>query len=196
MLRNDDVLVIVDVQNDLVSGSLAVPGGAEVIAPLNRYIEAFVRKGLRVVATRAWHPADHRSFRENGGPWPTHCLARSPGAAFAPGLRLPDGSLLVSKATAPDREAGSGFAGTDLDHRLRRLGAKRLFVGGLATDQCVLRTVLDARRLGYGVFVLADAIRAMDLRPGDGDNAEAEMQREGAVFIHFDSLTEETDSLA
>jgi nicotinamidase/pyrazinamidase len=189
-LRKGDVLVVVDVQNDFVTGSLAVPGGADVVAPLNAWIEAFERESLPVVATRDWHPANHSSFRDQGGPWPPHCVAGTQGAAFAPGLRLrlPTGTLLVSKATRPDRDAYSGFEGTDLNPRLKRLGVKRLFVGGLATDHCVLRTVVDARRNGYETFVLADAIRAVDVHPGDGDEAEAAMSRAGASFIRLDDL--------
>ncbi|MDH5263521.1 MAG: isochorismatase family protein [Betaproteobacteria bacterium] len=192
-LRQGDVLVIVDVQNDFVTGSLAVPGAADIIAPLNRYIALFVRSGLRVVATRDWHPASHMSFREQGGPWPPHCVARTPGAAFAPGLHLPEGAWLVSKATSPSRDAYSGFERTDFDHRLKGFGAKRLFVGGLATDYCVLRTVLDSLARGYITFVLEDAIRAVDVNPGDGDNAVAAMQREGAAFLRYEELLEDED---
>ncbi len=181
-LRRGDVLVLVDVQEDFVSGSLAVPDGAGVIGPLNACVAAFHEAGLVVVATRDWHPATHQSFREQGGPWPAHCVAHTPGAAFARGLKLPEGTWLVSKATRPAREAYSGFEGTDLDARLKRLGARRLFVGGLATDYCVLRTVLDARSRGYETFVLTDAIRAVDAKPGDGDAAEDEMIRAGARF--------------
>jgi nicotinamidase/pyrazinamidase len=182
-LQKGDVLVLVDVQQDFVTGSLAVPGGAQVIAPLNACIAAFRKAGLVVVATRDWHPPNHLSFREQGGPWPPHCVAGTPGAAFATGLKALEGAWLVSKATSPNREAYSGFEGTDLQRRLERLGARRLFVGGLATDYCVLRTVLDARKHGYETFVLTDAIRAVDAKPGDGDQAEDEMIRAGAHFI-------------
>ena len=187
-LLKGDALVVVDVQNDFVSGSLAVPGGAEVIAPLNAYLAAFAHRGLHVVASRDWHPADHMSFREQGGPWPAHCVANTPGAAFVEGLRLPDGVMLVSKATEPGREAYSAFEGTDLHRRLRRLGIKRLFVGGLATDYCVLRTVMDALTLGYEIFVLEDAIRAVDVNAGDGARAVDEMRREGAHFVSLEDL--------
>ena len=190
-LAQGDVLVVVDVQNDFVTGSLAVPEAADVIAPLNRYIAAFAHKGLRVVATRDWHPADHQSFREQGGPWPAHCIAKSAGAAFAAGLRLPVGVWLVSKATQSGREAYSAFEGTDRERRLQRLNAKRLFVGGLATDYCVLRTVLDAIGHGYATFVLADAIRAVDVDPGDGERAEAEMRGAGAVFVRLEDFEAE-----
>ncbi len=193
-LRHGDVLIVVDVQNDFVTGSLAVPGGAEVIAPLNRYIREFTRAGLRVVATRDWHPAAHFSFREQGGPWPAHCVAGTEGAAFAPKLRLPEDFWLVSKATRPSREAYSAFEGTDLGLRLGRMRAKRLFVGGVATDYCVLRTVLDALGKGYETWVLADAIRAVDANPGDGEMAEDEMQRAGAHFVCFEDLQPEAQA--
>ena len=190
-LRKGDVLVIVDVQNDFVSGTLPVPDGEEVVVPLNEWIRAFEHEHLVTVATRAWHPANHRSFQEQGGSSPPHCVAGTKGAAFVSRLKLPPGAWLVSKATAPDRDACSAFEGTDLDARLKRLGAKRLFIGGLATDTGVVRTVIDAIGRGYGAVVLEDAIRAMDVQPGDGEKAEAEMSRAGAAFIRLADLVEE-----
>lgn len=182
-LRKGDVLVVVDVQVDFVSGSLAIPGAAGVVEPLNAWIDAFVRNGLRIVATRDWHPANHSSFREQGGPWPAHCIAGTPGAAFAPGLKLPAETWIISKATQPDRDAYSGFEGTTLGDWLRHHHSARLFVGGLATDYCVLHTVLDACERGFGTFVLADAIAAVDARPGDGGRARAAMEQAGAAFV-------------
>ncbi len=192
-LRKGDILLVVDVQEDFVSGSLAVPDGAEVIPPLNDCLAAFHKLGLVVVATRDWHPPDHVSFHEQGGPWPAHCVAKSPGAAFAARLKLPEGTWIASKATKAAREAYSGFEGTDLDRRLNRLGQVRLFVGGLATDYCVLRTVLDARTRGYETWVLADAIRAVNVKPGDGDEAEDDMIRAGAHFITTAELLGKAD---
>lgn len=176
-----DALLIVDVQNDfLPGGTLAVEQGDAVIPALNRYIDAFVTRGLPVVATRDWHPAAHSSFREQGGPWPPHCRANTEGAAFARELGLPPDATVISKATTPDQDAYSGFQGTDLDPRLRAAGVRRLYVGGLATDYCVLNTVRDARRLGYEVMLLADAIRPVDVQAGDGQRAEADMLDMGA----------------
>jgi nicotinamidase/pyrazinamidase len=180
-LEARDALVIVDVQNDfLPGGALAVPGGDQVVPALNRYIALCEGRGLAVFATRDWHPEDHCSFRARGGPWPPHCIAHSRGAAFAGGLQLPRSAGIVSKASSADRDAYSGFEGTDLEAQLRGRGAARLLVGGLATDYCVLNTVRDALARGFQVLLLKDAVRAVNLRPGDGDRAEQEMLALGA----------------
>ena len=184
-----DALILVDVQLDfLPGGSLAVSHGDEVVPALNRYIAVFRRLTLPVVATRDWHPPDHCSFQAQGGPWPPHCVAGSEGARFAPLLDLPCEARIVSKATARDRDAYSGFEGTDLDEWLQRAGVSRVFVGGLATDYCVLNTVSDALRIGYATFLLADAVRAVDAQAGDGERAIAEMRRLGAVAIELGQI--------
>src|SRR5574340_133567 len=153
--RNDllpqpgDALLVVDAQNDfLPGGSLAVPGGDEVLPPLNRYLGIFTARNLPVFATRDWHPARHCSFRAQGGSWPPHCVAGTRGAEFAAALRLPPSAEIVSKATSAEQDAYSGFHGTGLDALLRAADIRRLFVGGLATDYCVLNTVRDALKLG------------------------------------------------
>lgn len=184
-----DALLIVDVQNDfLPGGALAVPEGDRVIAPLNRSIGLFRRKGLPVFATRDWHPPDHCSFQAQGGPWPPHCIAGSEGAAFAPQLQLPDDVHVISKATHPDRDAYSGFQDTDLADQLRAAGVRRLFVAGLATDYCVLNTVTDALQAGFEVWVLRDAIAAVNVQPEDGARAIAAMEQAGAHFIDSEQL--------
>ena len=188
--RPGDMLLVTDIQNDfLPGGSLAVSGGEELVPILNRYIEAFASQGLPVYATRDWHPQQHCSFRPQGGPWPIHCVAGSQGAEFAAALTLPPDATVISKATSRDQEAYSSFHGTDLDRRLRKAGIQRIFIGGLATDYCIISTVRDARQLGYDVFVLADAIRAVDVQPGDGARAEAEMEGLGARHISLQGLT-------
>jgi nicotinamidase/pyrazinamidase len=186
--RNDkavarDALVLVDVQRDfLPGGALAVPDGTRVVAPLNQCIELFARRGSPIFASRDWHPPTHCSFKQQGGPWPPHCVAETAGARFAEDLRLPAQTRIVSKATTPERDSYSAFGGTELEQQLRALGAKRLFVGGLATDYCVLQTVLDARKAGFEVVVLRDAIAAVDVKPGDGERATARMKEAGAAF--------------
>jgi len=184
-----DALILVDVQTDfLPDGNLGVPHGDEVVPVLNRYAEIFQANKLPVFATRDWHPPNHCSFADQGGPWPPHCIANTPGAAFAPNLRLPPQSVVVSKAERVEQDAYSGFEGTDLDTRLKRAGVRRVFVGGLATDYCVLNTVRDARKLGYEVFLLTDGSRAVNVQPDDGRKAEEEMRGLGAEPIELRQL--------
>lgn len=188
-LGRHDAVLIVDVQVDfLPGGNLGVRRGDEVVPALNRYVAAAGRKSLPVFASRDWHPQNHCSFRARGGPWPEHCVAGTQGAAFAPGLELPRDAVVISKATTQEADAYSAFQGTDLAQRLRALGVTRLLVGGLATDYCVVNTVLDARKAGFEVLLLADAIRAVEVKPGDGERAEREMRTAGAVPIRLEDL--------
>ena len=182
--ESGDALIVVDLQNDfLTGGSLAVPDGDAVIPVLNTWIRRFRGAGLPVFSTRDWHPADHCSFREQGGPWPPHCVAGTKGAEFTPELVLPPDALIHSKATRPEKEAYSGFEEGDFGRQLREMGVTRLFVGGLATDYCVRATVLDGLKEGFQVVLLADAIRAVEARPGDGARAIAEMREAGALAV-------------
>jgi nicotinamidase/pyrazinamidase len=187
-LHPGDGLLIVDVQNDfLPGGALGVPRGDQVVPVLNRYVAEFRARGLPIFASRDWHPTHHCSFREQGGHWPVHCVVGTKGAEFHPDLHLPPSALVVSKATEPKREAYSAFEGTTLDERLRGTGVRRLFIGGLATDYCVLNTVRDAIKRGYPVCLLMDGIRAVNLKPDDGRKAEEEMIRLGAVPIRLEN---------
>ena len=188
-LRKGDALIVVDVQRDfLPGGSLAVPNGDHVLPVLNRYLRLFQSANLPVVATRDWHPPNHCSFAAQGGVWPPHCIQESPGAEFAGELELPADALLISKATRIGRDAYSGFDGTGLEQSMRDAGVRRLFVGGLATDYCVLETVKDAVNAGFEVFVLGDAIRAVDVSPGDGDRALETMRAAGAEIIDLAAI--------
>jgi nicotinamidase/pyrazinamidase len=189
-LKKGDALVIVDVQNDfLPGGSLAVQGGEKIIAPLNRYIEAAQAKGLPIFATRDWHPPSHCSFKEQGGIWPPHCVANSEGAQFSSELNSPRSTLVISKGTELEKDAYSGFEGTDLDERLRSAGISRVLIGGLATDYCVLNTVKDAIKQGYDVLLLQDAIEAVNVQPKDGEKAIDEMTSLGAIAITLEMIT-------
>lgn len=188
-LQPGDALLIVDMQNDfLPGGNLAVPRGDEAVPVLNRYLKFFTSRNLPVYATCDWHPEQHCSFKAQGGSWPPHCVQGTRGAEFAAALQLPPSAVIISKATTVEQDAYSGFQGTDLDERLRAASIRRLFVGGLATDYCVLNTTRDALRLGYRVFVLADAIRAVDVQPGDGSRAKQEMLNLGAQFITVEEI--------
>lgn len=186
--QDGDALVVVDLQNDFVTGSLSVPDAPAVVEPLNRAIALFTARGLPVFATRDWHPPDHCSFLERGGPWPVHCVAGTRGADFVPGLRLPTDVIHIHKATERDTEAYSALAGTRLADELQTRAVRRVFIGGLATDYCVLNTVRDAVPLGIDIVVLGDACRAVNVHPDDGARAEAEMRRLGAEFTSVDEV--------
>lgn len=180
-IRPGDALIVVDVQSDfLPGGALGVPEGDAVVPALNRHIDAFMAADRPVILTRDWHPAKHCSFRPQGGPWPTHCVAGTDGARFASGLKVPERAWIISKGTDPDREAYSGFQGTDLEARLRDAAIERVFVGGLATDYCVKATVDDAIDRGFEVNLLEDSIRSVDAQAGDGRRAIEAMHRAGA----------------
>ena len=191
-LQSGDALIVVDVQRDfLPGGALAVAEGDRVVPVLNRYIALFGRHRLPVLLTRDWHPAGHVSFRAQGGPWPPHCVAGTDGAAFAPHLQVPADAIVFSKATDPGADAYSGFQGTALAEWLREHGVRRLFIGGLATDYCVRATVLDAIEQGFDVVVLLDAIRAVDVHPGDGARAQQALREAGARTTTFQSFGED-----
>jgi nicotinamidase/pyrazinamidase len=187
-------LLVVDVQNDFCAGgTLAVPDGDRVVEPINRLMHDYAAAGNPIFASRDWHPAGSRHFADNGGPWPVHCVADTPGAAFHPGLDLPAGARIVSKGQAPDTDGYSSFEGTlpdgtRLGEALAAGGVRELVVCGLATDYCVRASVLDAVRLGLRVEVVSDAIAAVDA--SGGRSATAEMRDAGATLTTVDaSLT-------
>jgi len=190
-IRPGDALGAVDVQNDFFSGgNLAVNGAEEILPIMNSYIGIFQSKGLPIYTTRDWHPEGHCSFKAQGGPWPVHCLAGTKGAQFHPDLHFPDSTVVVSTATEREKEAYSGFEGTDMHERLQAEGVRRLFIGGLATDYCVLNTVVDALTYGYEVFLLSDAVKAVNVNPEDGQKAIEEMTGRGAVSMELGNLSE------
>jgi nicotinamidase/pyrazinamidase len=182
-MEKGDALLIVDVQNDFCpGGALAVKKGDEVVPILNRWIEQAGGLGITVYASRDWHPVHHISFKERGGPWPPHCIQRTKGAAFHPDLKLPANVQIISKADDPDQDAYSAFAGTDLAERLRQVGSRRLWIGGLTQDYCVRETSLDAIREGFEVHVIVEGTRAVDVDPGDGRRALEDIRRAGAIL--------------
>jgi nicotinamidase-related amidase len=183
--RPDDALLIVDPQVDFCpGGALAVPEGDAIFAAVN---QAAARLPV-VVASRDWHPAGHVSFLVQGGIWPVHCQAGTPGAEFHPALDASRLDQVFSKGTEADREAYSAFDGTGLADWLREHGVHRLFVAGLATDYCVRASVLDARKERFEVVVLEDAIGAVEVKPGDGERALEEMRSAGATVARSADL--------
>ncbi len=182
-----DALLVVDVQNDFCpGGSLAVDEGDAVVPILNRYMVVAVAAGVPIFASRDWHPERTTHFREYGGKWPPHCVQGTYGAEFHPDLRLPEATIIASKGMNPVDEGYSLFEatlndGSDALTALRDLGVMRVHVGGLTTDYCVRATVLDALNARFDVFLLEDAIRAVEVQPGDGRRAIEEMREAGAV---------------
>ncbi len=190
-------LVLVDVQNDfLPGGSLPVPEGDRIVPLLNRYIDLFHRAGLPIYATRDWHPEQTRHFKAYGGVWPPHCVQGTRGAEFHPDLNLPPETIIVSKGMDPNEDSYSGFQGRTPDghtftEALKAREIEHLYVGGVATDYCVRHTVLDARREGFQVTVLEDAIRGVDLVPGDSERALREMVEAGARIARWEDIARE-----
>jgi nicotinamidase/pyrazinamidase len=184
-----DALLIVDFQNDFTpGGALPVAEGDEIAGPINELLDSFDL----VIATRDWHCANHGSFagvdvdpgewRGADPPsiWPVHCVEGTPGAELHPDLEQAKVDVVIDKGQDPSSQGYSGFQDTRLGQLLRERGVDRLFVAGLATDYCVKNTVLDARREGFDVTVVEDAVRGVDVEPGDSERALEEMQRAGA----------------
>jgi nicotinamidase/pyrazinamidase len=175
-------LIVVDYQNDFASpdGALSVPGGDAIAGHINEL--AASDEVEFVVATRDWHPPDHGSFVSSGsaGPWPVHCVAGSAGAELHPALDVEHVDLVLDKGTDPLTEGYSAFDATGLGDVLRERGIDELLVAGLATDYCVKHTTLDALDEGFAVTVVRDAVRGVDVRPGDAERALDEMREAGA----------------
>lgn len=188
--------MIADIQNDfLPGGALPVVGGDEIIPVLNEFAERFQEAGAHIFASKDWHPPNHCSFKKQGGLWPPHCVQETKGSKFSPNLKLPKGTVVVFKATDPMRESYSVFDGTDFAAELEERDIIRLFIGGLATDYCVLNTVLDARKLGYETIVLMDATRGIDVEPGDVDRAVESMLKAGAEQATSADFPDSVDDL-
>lgn len=195
-LEESDALLVTDMQIDfLPGGALPVEGGNDIIPVINDYVRRFVEAKAHVLASRDWHPPNHVSFKEQGGPWPPHCVQDTAGAKFSPNLKLPPHTTVISKATDSKKEAYSVFDGTNLNSELEKLGVKRLFVAGVATDYCVVNTVLDAQRLGYETVVLTDATLGIDVKPGDVDRAFEAMQKSGAQQADIDDFMDSVETL-
>lgn len=195
-LRQGVALSVTDMQNDfLPGGALGVPDGDKIIPYVNRAIELFKKSGLQIFFTRDWHPPDHCSFKDQGGPWPPHCVQNTSGAEFSAELKIPEGSVIISKGFVKDSEQYSTLGGRDADGNtetalMKKFGIRRIFIAGLATDYCVLNSVKDALAEGYEVYVLTDAVRAVDVNPGDGERALEEMIQAGVKTITNEGIRE------
>jgi nicotinamidase/pyrazinamidase len=186
-------LIVVDVQNDFAdpAGGLSVAGGAAIVPYLNGQIAAALAGGALVAYTQDWHPPSTPHFAKDGGPWPVHCVAGTWGAAFHPALTADAGPSVRKGANGEDGYSGftmrdpltAATVPTEMDGLLRGRGVRRVVICGLATDYCVRDTALDAVALGYRTSVLVDGVRAVDLRPGDGSGALAELVEAGVELV-------------
>jgi nicotinamidase/pyrazinamidase len=181
-LRDRDVLLVIDVQNDFCDGgALPVPRGQEVVPAIHRIARAFGH----AVLTQDWHPQDHHSFASNHpgrAPfetvetshghqvlWPDHCVQGSLGAAFHPHLQLDNAELILRKGCRSTIDSYSAFNENDrltrtgLTGYLRERGLGRIFLTGLAYDFCVRHSAIDGMRAGFETYVVEDACRAIGL---------------------------------
>jgi nicotinamidase/pyrazinamidase len=185
--QSKQALIVVDVQNDFCpGGTLAVSHGDEVVPPLNELIDEFLERGDPVYKSRDWHPPQTKHFKAYGGTWPAHCVQNTKGAEFHPQLKDDPRIRVISKGLG-DTDCYSAFDETDLAAQLHEQGVEELVVGGLATDYCVKATVLAGLEEGFKVKALKNAMRAVDVNPGDGDRAIQEMQAAGAQIVNHDN---------
>jgi nicotinamidase/pyrazinamidase len=180
-LTQEDAVLVVDFQNDFCpGGALPVPDGDQILTTVNEWVGAAQRARSTVAASLDWHPPDHISFHERGGPWPRHCVQNTPGAELHPRVELPFKSIIVRKGADPHRDAYSAFDQTGLADELRQRGTRRLWVCGLAQDVCVKASVLDALKEGFEVHVLKAGTRPVD--PAQGEGALSAMREAGALI--------------
>lgn len=185
-------LIVVDVQNDFASpeGNLPVPGGESVIPYINNQIADALRAGAVVVYTQDWHPEKTPHFEKDGGIWPVHCVAGTAGAEFHPDLDVVDEAVVIKKGVGGEdgysafniRDPESGqVSATGLADQLRGRGVSGIAVLGLALDYCVKETAVDSVTDGFETTLLADGTSAVNLRPGDGSRAVADIAMSGAT---------------
>lgn len=184
-MTHNDALIVVDVQNDFCTdGALPIEGGETVVPVLNQWIKKAEAETVPVYASRDWHPRKHISFQAQNGPWPSHCIQDTRGAAFHPDLTLPLSTIVVTKGTRFDHDQNSVFDETGLAYHLKQESITRLFIGGLALDVCVLASAMDALANGFEVILLKNGTRAVT---GEGA-AEAlnRMEKAGVRIIEDD----------
>jgi nicotinamidase/pyrazinamidase len=180
-----NALLIIDFQNDFTpGGALAVKGGDEIGEPIRRLALQFEV----VAATRDWHPPDHASFETEGGPWPVHCVQGTQGAELHPAMANVNVDFIVDVGRGRDDEGYSGFEKSDLAEQLRERDVDRVAVCGLATDYCVRASTIDACHEGFNVTVVEDAIRPVEVEPGDGERAIEQMKEAGAKLATSEQL--------
>jgi nicotinamidase/pyrazinamidase len=197
-------LLVIDVQNDFVIGSLEVKKAEEIIEGINAVSSYFDH----IVFTEDWHPRNHVSFYEThkddpsavlfkeytlpGGKkqilWPVHCVANSEGAKLHKDLEIPIDSIVFTKGSNPQIDSYSAFFDENgneskLNAILHSKGVETVTIVGLALDYCVKFTALHSAQLGFHTTVAKDLTRLVY------KNKEAEVQAElelGGVHITND----------
>jgi len=198
----EECLLVVDVQNDFCpGGALPVPEGHLIVPVINRIMGRFGT----VAATQDWHPPDHVSFASNHPGkqpfdmvqvdgieqvlWPDHCVQGTSGAALHPDLDRRGLHLILRKGMHSNLDSYSAFFENDqrtptgLNGYLREHGVRRVFLCGLAADVCVYYSALDAVRLGFDAMVIEDAVRGVDVPPGNVNRTRKEMEKAGITFL-------------
>jgi nicotinamidase/pyrazinamidase len=189
MMKARKALLIVDVQNDFCpGGALGVPEGDKIIPKINQYVKIFGKKKLPIFVSRDWHPVHTSHFKDFGGVWPVHCVHNSRGAAFHQKFKVPKKAIFLYKGMDPHKDAYSVFHAEDdkgmgFLRLLNLMKINEIYIAGLATDYCVKFTALDALKFKFKVKVLSDAIKGVDLRPGDSEKALKEAIKKGAKII-------------
>lgn len=196
--KDRDLFILVDFQNDFITGALAVKGAETLVPTINKYIDKF----KFILATKDWHPPQHSSFKEQGGPWPPHCVQKTWGSELHAGLDQTKHIFHITKGEDPDKEAYSAFGDkyfiTLINHVVHTAGRHNIFIGGLATDYCVKAHALDAAAM-YGkfktdnhnpisLFFLADASMAVNVNPDDGEKAIQEMVNADVIPVTFNDI--------
>ena len=211
-IKNDDALVIVDIQNDFMPyGALAVKDGDKIIDPINSFAEKFHHSGNIIVMTQDWHPPGHLSFAsshnmrpydpyesEGVGPilWPDHCVQDTYGAKFHSDIEAKYANAIIRKGYHPTVDSYSTFIENDgkthtgLSGYLKALGKKRVFLCGLALDYCVYYSAKDGRNLGFEIVVPIDLSKAINSPPGHLSNALDTMVKMGVKFIRSKDIVE------
>lgn len=190
----DKALLVVDMQKDFCPGGrLPVKDCLGIIENINKYLVKFKERNYPIFASRDWHPSETSHFKEHGGKWPEHCIQDTEGAEFHPELRLPEDVIIISKGVSKDKDSYSAFEGHSKNHKslealLKEMGIRELYVCGVATDYCVKSSSLDALGLGLKVYLLMDAIKGVDVNPGDSQRALDEMLKSGVVKLTLRDL--------
>lgn len=182
-------LLVVDVQNDFCpGGALGVSGGDKIIPVINKYIRIFSKNKLPIFFSRDWHPKKTVHFKKFGGAWPVHCVQNTKGSSFHPKLKIPKEAIILSKGMSPQEDSYSAFqardaCGQSLGNLLKIFGVEEIYIAGLTTDYCVKYSALDALKNGFKVKVLKDAVKGVNIKPRDSQQALAKMTGMGAKEI-------------